>query len=650
MALPACAARALGPPLQPEREAPARTTCPRRHSRVEAELAASRPGSVAASVRAGPPRGVSRGFNSQPLLHEPLKASSSLAGAARAPLFAPLARGRRRRMHDLRRRWDLGSLCRALLTRGLAALGHSLKHVLGAIFSKIFGPLASVGNMDEKSNKLLLALVMLFLFAVIVLQYVCPGTECQLLRLQAFSSPMPDPYRSEDESSARFVPRYNFSRGDLLRKVDFDIKGDDLIVFLHIQKTGGTTFGRHLVRNIQLEQPCECRVGQKKCTCHRPGKRETWLFSRFSTGWSCGLHADWTELTSCVPAVVDGKRDARLRPSRWRLFQILDAASKDRRGSPNTNPGANSPSSTKARNTSKNGKNFHYITILRDPVSRYLSEWRHVQRGATWKASLHVCDGRPPTSEELPSCYTGDDWSGCPLKEFMDCPYNLANNRQVRMLSDLTLVGCYNLSVMPEKERNQVLLESAKSNLKHMAFFGLTEFQRKTQYLFEKTFNMNFISPFTQYNTTRASSVEINEEIQKRIEGLNFLDMELYSYAKDLFLQRYQFTRQKQHQEARRKRQEQRKFLKGRFLQTHFQSQSQGQSQNPSQNQSQTPNLNANQNATQNLIPKLTQSSGQNPSPKENRESQKQDPGQEQSNGDTSNGTHDYIGSVEKWR
>lgn len=142
MALPACAARALGPPLQPERGAPARTTCPRRHSRVEAELAASRPGSVAASVRAGPPRGVSRGFNSQPFLDEPLKASSSLAGAARTPLFALLPRGRRRRMHDLRRRWDLGSLCRALLTRGLAALGHSLKHVLGAIFSKIFGPLA----------------------------------------------------------------------------------------------------------------------------------------------------------------------------------------------------------------------------------------------------------------------------------------------------------------------------------------------------------------------------------------------------------------------------------------------------------------------------------------------------------------------------
>ncbi|XP_063793551.1 heparan-sulfate 6-O-sulfotransferase 2 [Pseudophryne corroboree] len=378
--------------------------------------------------------------------------------------------------------------------------------------------------MDDKSNKLVLALVIVFLFAVIVLQYVCPGTECQQLRLQAFSSSLVDPYWAEDDSPSKFLPRFNFTVDDLLRKVDFNINGDDLIVFLHIQKTGGTTFGRHLVRNIHLEQPCECKAGQKKCTCHRPGKKETWLFSRFSTGWSCGLHADWTELTNCVPAVVDNKKEIKLRPLR----------------------------------------NFYYITILRDPVSRYLSEWRHVQRGATWKASLHVCDGRSPTSDELPSCYTGDDWSGCSLKEFMDCPYNLANNRQVRMLSDLSLVGCYNLSVMPEDQRNKVLLDSAKENLKRMAFFGLTEFQRKTQYLFEKTFNMNFISPFTQFNSTRASSVEIDDQTQKRIETLNFLDMELYEYAKDLFLQRYQFMRQKEHQEARRKRQEQRKILRAK--------------------------------------------------------------------------------------
>ncbi|XP_069049781.1 heparan-sulfate 6-O-sulfotransferase 2 [Lepisosteus oculatus] len=392
--------------------------------------------------------------------------------------------------------------------------------------------------MDEKSNRLLLALVMLFLFGVIVLQYVCPGTDCQLLlRLQGSWASSPaaggagaaggggggggDPYVSEDWTPARFVPRYNFTAAELRRAVDFNIKGDDVIVFLHIQKTGGTTFGRHLVRNIQLERPCECRAGQKKCTCHRPGKQETWLFSRFSTGWSCGLHADWTELTRCVPAVM-GDREA-------------------------------------AAAAEKTPRNYYYITILRDPVSRYLSEWRHVQRGATWKASLHVCDGRAPTSSELPSCYTGDDWSGCTLEEFMGCPHNLANNRQARMLADLSLVGCYNLTAMSEEARGRVLLDSAKRNLQGMAFFGLTEFQRKTQYLFERTFRMAFISPFTQLNSTRASGVEVAAAAQARIRRLNGLDVELYDFARDLFLQRFRFARQQERREARRRRQRERR-------------------------------------------------------------------------------------------
>nr|XP_034968362.1 heparan-sulfate 6-O-sulfotransferase 2-like [Zootoca vivipara] len=180
--------------------------------------------------------------------------------------------------------------------------------------------------MEERWHRGLAVLVMLLLFGGLVLQYVCPGSECQLRQRLAEAVPSAllarqagqggDPYRAEDESPPRFVSRLNFSEADLLRHVDFHIAGDDLIVFLHIQKTGGTTFGRHLVRNIQLEQPCECKAGQKKCTCLRPGKRETWLFSRFSTGWSCGLHADWTELTNCVPAVVDSKKDAKLRPTR----------------------------------------------------------------------------------------------------------------------------------------------------------------------------------------------------------------------------------------------------------------------------------------------------------------------------------------------
>ncbi|XP_036430316.1 heparan-sulfate 6-O-sulfotransferase 3-B [Colossoma macropomum] len=398
--------------------------------------------------------------------------------------------------------------------------------------------------MNDKPNKLLLIPVLVLLFVMIGYQYICPagsqschfGTGDRLRGAASLPTGSPaalDDLRrepeveeeEEDESLARLAAsRFNFTERDLARHVDFDIRGDDVIVFLHIQKTGGTTFGRHLVRNIHLERPCDCKPGQKKCSCHRPGRDESWLFSRFSTGWSCGLHADWTELTNCVPVLMEKKQQQQQAPTRKR--------------------------------------NFYYITMLRDPVSRYLSEWKHVQRGATWKTSLHMCDGRSPTQAELPACYSGDDWSGVTLREFMDCPSNLASNRQVRMLADLSLVGCYNLSSMNESERNPILLASAMSNLKNMAFYGLTEFQRKTQYLFERTFRLRFISAFTQLNSTRAANVELREDVRRRIERLNFLDVQLYEFAKDLFLQRVQFERQRERRDERLKRREERQRLR----------------------------------------------------------------------------------------
>ena len=76
------------------------------------------------------------------------------------------------------------------------------------------------------------------------------------------------------------------------------------MVFLHIQKTGGTTFGKHLVQDIDLESPCLCKRRSKKlrkfhfsqeepdgfqvqrekrklkCDCFRPTSQTNWLFSR----------------------------------------------------------------------------------------------------------------------------------------------------------------------------------------------------------------------------------------------------------------------------------------------------------------------------------------------------------------------------------
>ncbi|GIY73002.1 heparan-sulfate 6-O-sulfotransferase 3-B [Caerostris darwini] len=289
---------------------------------------------------------------------------------------------------------------------------------------------------------------------------------------------------------------------DMVKEPDFefDIKDSDVVVFLHIQKTGGTSFGRHLVKNLALEQPCSCKKGRKKCKCSRPHSEDRqWLFSRYSTGWKCGLHADWTELTNCVDSAMD---------------QTEKESSKRR---------------------------YFYITLLRDPIARFLSEYKHVQRGATWKTARHLCGGRSPTRQELPPCFEGKDWSDVTLEQFLSCKSNLAMNRQTRMLADLTLVGCYNKTVMSEHQREVMMLASAKQNLQKMAFFGLCEFQKLTQYLFENTFHLKFLQPFQQLNETRSSSAlsEISEKDLQRIKDLNKLDLELYQFAKSLLFQRY---------------------------------------------------------------------------------------------------------------
>ena len=50
----------------------------------------------------------------------------------------------------------------------------------------------------------------------------------------------------------------------------------------------GTTFDRHLVKDMSLEDPCICPRKRKRCDYFRPNTiNEQWLLSRSSTGWKC---------------------------------------------------------------------------------------------------------------------------------------------------------------------------------------------------------------------------------------------------------------------------------------------------------------------------------------------------------------------------
>ncbi|XP_012256097.2 heparan-sulfate 6-O-sulfotransferase 2 [Athalia rosae] len=347
--------------------------------------------------------------------------------------------------------------------------------------------------------------VILALTGIVYLGYFCPDHVCALTnRDLKESTRVSEGFTSGGiERSLQGHPSFKLqsiqgSLGyeDVINDTfQFDMNAHDVMVFLHIQKTGGTSFGKHLVRDLDLQKPCSCQRKRKRCLCYRPNRNEHWLFSRYSTGWKCGLHADWTELTSCV--------DSELNK--------MEGEGVSRR--------------------------YFYITIIRDPIARYLSEFRHVQRGATWRGARHWCGG---IQANIPQCFSGANWQGVTLEEFMQCPHNLASNRQTRMLADLSVVGCYN-STLNNSERDRLMLASAKHNLQSMPFFMLTEFQKVGQYSFEETFGMRFAVAFEQHNVTLSSATmaTLTKEQIESVEQLNRLDLELYRYAKEVVFERF---------------------------------------------------------------------------------------------------------------
>jgi len=287
-----------------------------------------------------------------------------------------------------------------------------------------------------------------------------------------------------------------------------------VMVFMHIQKTGGTTFNRHLINNIENRQ-CKLtgsleRKNKRRrdsdlkyfqSNCKRANTESTWLFSRYSVGWPCGIHADWTALHDCARSKM-----ARLEGNRQRKY--------------------------------------FYVTFLRDPVQRFLSEWQHVQRNATWKRHKEYGYRQMKCNHivhQLPSCYDTQYWTKVPFDDFINCQRNLAFNRQTRMLADLKKISCYDhlkenfRNIQQPHQIGQSMLESAKHNLKELAFFGLVERQADSQNLFETKFNVKFMVDFEQKRKTVASNTLITPEQTRLIEEYNSLDMELYRYATELF-------------------------------------------------------------------------------------------------------------------
>ena len=230
-------------------------------------------------------------------------------------------------------------------------------------------------------------------------------------------------------------------------------------------------------------------------------KRPVEIFWHMNERYKCDIHAGYAELENCI------KKDYR------------------------------------------NLGKIHYLTMLRNPQERYLSEFQHVKKGATWVNAIRRCLYLEIYSKK---CYGNKkDWSYVEFQDFLNCEYNLANNRQVRMLANYNRIGCNklncwlkssNCSLEMKKQFDNELLESAKETLLSVSFFGLTEYQNYSFSLFEKTFEnkLKFSQPFP-LQTERLGQKLLEHDFKdylNEINEKNHLDIQLYDFAKELFFQR----------------------------------------------------------------------------------------------------------------
>ena len=317
-----------------------------------------------------------------------------------------------------------------------------------------------------------------------------------------------------------------------LPNISFDPSARDSLVFIHIQKTGGSDFLRHLVTlkrdgrplctqptpTEQQQQHSGRQTKKVRASCLRPTGDESgggaqspslssgpWLISEKTLGWYCGLHPFYSEYKACI---------------------------------------ASEKAKEKSRRKFDPTAIFHFSTMLRHPVIRYISEYLHVQRGATF-SYRHVCKGRKVKDSEMPPCYpgyyNGNTWDNLTLSAYVSCESNWANNRQTLSVASLEAAECFSHHTLTREERDDRLLQTAKRNLKKFAFFGITEYQSQSSALFEKTFGLEFGAEPEQKplgmlkSAPMLSALWSNESVYNRVAEVNHLDMQLYAYALELF-------------------------------------------------------------------------------------------------------------------
>lgn len=105
--------------------------------------------------------------------------------------------------------------------------------------------------------------------------------------------------------------------------------------------------------------------------------------------------------------------------------------------------------------------------------------------------------------------------------------------------------------MMDNPLKRRLMLESAKETLRSLFYFSVMPYMNESQYLFERTFGLEFKTPFVRqknrHNRNSGSVLyNLDDVTRRQILEVNDLDTELFAYAKQLFLERYRYAKMKE--------------------------------------------------------------------------------------------------------
>jgi hypothetical protein len=313
-----------------------------------------------------------------------------------------------------------------------------------------------------------------------------------------------------------------------LEDVSFN-RSTDLIAFLHIEKTSSSNFEHVIMNNLKYyytlsdrsENACLLKSISNlsnskyaKYYCPRDDSkiynkkslsiRNSWFLGRQTYGWAvhwkCNVHSDFAKFKYCTDYI---------------------------------------------KKENKFLQRIHFITLIREPIQRYVSEWKHVAKETregiklTFN-SINVCNNEISMFDCIPNL----NKKNLSLEDFIACKNNMAANRQTRLLAFYNETNKKSCGIFREENKLK-LLENAKNVLfKKMSFFGLTEYDNLSRKLFEKTFKNSFkfegVKKKSKLKTVKYIQ-SIEKDLLEEIKRLNDLDLELYKYAKRIFFERLDF-------------------------------------------------------------------------------------------------------------